>query len=108
MTTPGATTLAEAQAAEFQKAVVELAVSSSIEMGAHRPEDAVRIAELLPAGTPVYVNHLPRHGLDDTLRGLLAVSKAGLEPVPHIAARRVGSRSTQRAATSWRAISMST
>lgn len=97
MTTPGATTRAEAQAAEIQKTVVELAVSSSIEMGAHRPEDAVRIAELLPTGTPVFVNHLPRHSLDDTLRGLLAVSKAGLEPVPHIAARRVGSRAELQA-----------
>ena len=54
--------------------------------------DAVRIAELLPTATRVYVNHLPRHSLDDTLRGLIAVSRAGMEPVPHLAARRVGSR----------------
>ncbi|MGE3710362.1 MAG: methylenetetrahydrofolate reductase, partial [Hyphomicrobiaceae bacterium] len=60
---------------------------------AHRPGDAARIAALLPAGTLVYVNHLPRHSLDDTLRGLLAARAAGLEPVPHLAARRIGSRS---------------
>lgn len=78
--------------AEVRRTAAELAACSSIEMGAHRPEDAVRIAELLPAGTRVYVNHLPRHSLDDTLRSLVAVSRAGLEPVPHIAARRVGSR----------------
>lgn len=69
-----------------------LVVSGSIEMGAHRPEDAREIAALLPAGTPVYVNHLPRHSLADSLASLIAVREAGLEPVPHIAARRIASR----------------
>jgi methylenetetrahydrofolate reductase (NADPH) len=47
---------------------------------------------LLPAGTPVFVNHLPGHALDASLPTLLAVRAAGLEPVPHLAARRVLSR----------------
>ncbi len=89
MTRPVSTS--DAVTADVLRASADLAVCGSIEMGAHRPEDAVRIAELLPSGTRVYVNHLPRHSLDDTLRGLLAVQRAGLEPVPHIAARRVGS-----------------
>jgi methylenetetrahydrofolate reductase (NADPH) len=70
-----------------------LIASGSLEMGAHRPQDAREIAALLPAGTPVYVNHLPRHRLLDTLPTLEAVSEAGLEPVPHIAARRIASQS---------------
>jgi methylenetetrahydrofolate reductase (NADPH) len=61
-------------------------------MGAHRPQDARAIAALLPAGTPVYINHLPRHRLLDTLPTLVAVREAGLEPVPHIAARRIRDR----------------
>jgi methylenetetrahydrofolate reductase (NADPH) len=61
-------------------------------MGADAPEDAQRIASLLPAGTPVYVNHLPRRELAHTLPALVALSEAGLEPVPHVAARRIGSR----------------
>jgi methylenetetrahydrofolate reductase (NADPH) len=69
-----------------------LVVSGSLEIGAHRPQDAASIAALLPAGTPVYVNHLPRHKLPDTLPTLIAVREAGLEPVPHVAARRVESR----------------
>lgn len=69
-----------------------LVVSGSIEMSSHRPEDAREIAALLPAGTPVYVNHLPRHSLADSLASLIAVREAGLEPVPHIAARRIASR----------------
>jgi methylenetetrahydrofolate reductase (NADPH) len=70
----------------------ELVSGGSLEMGARRPEDAREIASLLPAGTPVYVNHLPRHRLLDTLPTLVAVREAGLEPVPHIAARRIKDR----------------
>lgn len=75
----------------------ELVACGSIEMGAETPEDALRIAELLPAGTPVYVNHLPRHELPHMLAALVALREAGLEPVPHIAARRVASRTQVRA-----------
>lgn len=70
----------------------DLVASGSLEMGAHRPQDAVAIAAVLPAGTPVYVNHLPRHSLEDSLASLIAVRAAGLEPVPHISARRIASR----------------
>ena len=83
--------------AEVRSTAISLAATCSIEMGAHRPEDARRIAELLPAGTLVYVNHLPRHSLDDTLRGLIAARAAGLEPVPHLGARRVASRNELKA-----------
>jgi len=65
---------------------------SSLEIGAHRPQDAREIAALLPSDTPVYVNHLPRHHLLDSLPTLAAVRAAGLEPVPHIAARRIRDR----------------
>ncbi|HEY8069450.1 MAG TPA: hypothetical protein VIF38_11235 [Burkholderiales bacterium] len=70
----------------------ELVSGGSLEMGARRPEDARDIAALLPGGTPVYVNHLPRHPLLDTLPTLIAVREAGLEPIPHIAARRIRDR----------------
>jgi methylenetetrahydrofolate reductase (NADPH) len=75
----------------------ELVSGGSLEMGAHRPQDARDIAALLPAGTPVYVNHLPRHRLLDTLPTLIAVREAGLEPVPHIAARRIKDRAELQA-----------
>ncbi len=70
----------------------ELVASGSLEMGAHRPQDAAAIAALLPSGTPVYVNHLPRHSLADSLASIAALRAAGLEPVPHIAARRIAGR----------------
>jgi methylenetetrahydrofolate reductase (NADPH) len=74
-----------------QETARDLVRSGSLEMGADRPKDARAIADLLPGGTPVFVNHLPKHALTDTLAGLVAVAKAGLEPVPHLAARRVTS-----------------
>jgi len=70
----------------------ELVSNGSVEMSAHNAADAAALGELLPAGTKVYVNHLPRHTLNDTLTALEAAHRAGLEPVPHVAARRIASR----------------
>jgi methylenetetrahydrofolate reductase (NADPH) len=82
-----------ASAAELAAAsAIDLVAAGSLEMGAHRPRDADAIAALLPAGTPVYVNHLPRHRLADSLDAIAALRAAGLEPVPHIAARRIADR----------------
>jgi methylenetetrahydrofolate reductase (NADPH) len=77
--------------------IAELVACGSVEMTAHRLADAQALADALPAGTKVYVNHLPRHTLADTLEALQAVHRAGLEPVPHLAARRVASREDVRA-----------
>ena len=81
-----------AAAADVAAVAAEMVACGSLEMGADTPEDARRIAELLPAGTPVYVNHLPRYPLGHTLKALIALREANLEPVPHVAARRVVSR----------------
>ncbi len=72
--------------------VAELLVGGSLEMSPDRAPDAHAIAALLPAGTRVYVNHLPRHGLERSLAALAALRAEGLEPVPHLAARRIASR----------------
>lgn len=72
--------------------IAELVSCGSIEMTAHRFDDARALGNMLPSGTKVYVNHLPRHTLAETLAALEAVHAAGLEPVPHLAARRVASR----------------
>jgi methylenetetrahydrofolate reductase (NADPH) len=97
MTADAALTATDVRPAEIAGAAAELVVCGSLEMGAEAPEDARRIAELLPAGTPVFVNHLPRHELAYTLRALVALRDAGLEPVPHIAARRIASRADAQA-----------
>jgi methylenetetrahydrofolate reductase (NADPH) len=81
-----------ASAESIAATAAELVSCGSLEMGADTPEDARRVAELLPTGTPVYVNHLPSRELDHALPALVALRNAGLEPVPHIAARRIASR----------------
>jgi methylenetetrahydrofolate reductase (NADPH) len=81
---------------EISGSIAELLASSSLEMTADRAEDARAIAALLPAGTRLYVNHLPRHTIEDSLSALVAVREAGLEPVPHIAVRRIPSRASAR------------
>ena len=73
-------------------AIAELVSCGSIEMTADRLDDARDLAAALPTGTKVYVNHLPRHKLSTAHAALEALHAAGLEPVPHVAARRVGSR----------------
>jgi methylenetetrahydrofolate reductase (NADPH) len=84
-------------AAEHIETMMELAACGSLEMNADRAGDARTIADLLPSGTKVYVNHLPRNALSETRRSLVALHAAGLEPVPHIAARRVPSRADLKA-----------
>jgi methylenetetrahydrofolate reductase (NADPH) len=79
-------------AVEHTETMMELAACGSLEMNADRAGDARTIADLLPTGTKVYVNHLPRNDLTETLRSLVALRAAGLEPVPHVAARRIASR----------------
>jgi methylenetetrahydrofolate reductase (NADPH) len=86
-----------AAADDIAAVAAELVACGSLEMGADTPDDARRIAELLPAGTPVYVNHLPRRALAHTLPALVALSQAGLEPVPHVAVRRIASRAEAEA-----------
>jgi methylenetetrahydrofolate reductase (NADPH) len=82
--------------AEIARAAAELVACGSLEMGVDTPEEARRIARLLPAGTPVYVNHLPRREVGASLETLLALKRAGLEPVPHLAARRIAARAEAR------------
>lgn len=74
----------------------DLLVSGSLEMGWHQKTEVPGIAELLPSGARVYINHPPRHALADLLDGLTALHAAGLDPVAHIAARRVASRAELR------------
>src|SRR5436190_4007087 len=84
-------------AGDIAGVAAELVACGSLEMGADAPDDARRIAELLPSGTPVYVNHLPAGPLADTLPALIALAQAGLEPVPHVAVRRIAARAEAEA-----------
>lgn len=84
--------VAESSADRLAACTAELVVNGSLEMSPERSSEVAAVAALLPAGTRVYINHLPRHGLAQSLDALARVREAGLEPVPHIAARRIASR----------------
>jgi methylenetetrahydrofolate reductase (NADPH) len=84
-------------AAGFAACAAELVAGGSMETSVEAIADIPAIAALLPVSTRVYVNHSPRRTLTDSLPVLAALRRAGLEPVPHIAARRVQSRAMVRA-----------
>jgi methylenetetrahydrofolate reductase (NADPH) len=87
-----ARTAGRAFAGEIAQTMAELLACGSIEMSPDRAADARAIAAQLPAGTRVYVNHPPRHALAQSHAALAALREAGLEPVAHIAVRRLASR----------------
>ena len=75
-----------------ETALGHLLSNASVELGPNRAQDATAIAAKLPQGTSVFVSHLPRHTLAQSLPAVQSLFEAGLHPVPHIAARRVASR----------------
>lgn len=82
--------------ASLAQTITDLLISGSLEMGLHQSAEVHGIAALLPAGARVYIGHPARHSLAELLKGLKALREAGLEPVAHIAARRVSSRDELR------------
>lgn len=75
-----------------EQGVYDLLISGSLEMTSGHDIDARDLAAQLPAGMPVYVHHSPCHRLAQSHAALKGIRAAGLEPVPHIAARRIAAR----------------
>jgi methylenetetrahydrofolate reductase (NADPH) len=73
----------------LQEKLGELIAASSLEMSPRELHRAADVAALLPANTCVYVPSLPGLPLSRTLEAVAAVRAAGLDPVPHVAARRI-------------------
>src|SRR6478752_10559497 len=49
------------------------------------------LADILPPATPLYLTAVPTQDARELVTAAAAVRKAGLEPVAHIAARRIAS-----------------
>jgi methylenetetrahydrofolate reductase (NADPH) len=62
---------------------------------ATRPTSAeiAALADILPRGTPLYLTAVPTQDRHELVTAAAAVRKAGLEPVAHIAARRIAGAS---------------
>jgi methylenetetrahydrofolate reductase (NADPH) len=67
----------------------ELLAAGSLEISPRELHRAGEVAALLPAGTCVYIPSLPGLPLRRTLEAIAALRAAGLDPVPHVSARRI-------------------
>ena len=63
----------------------------SIETTVREAERIERFSDLIPAGTCLYIVHVPGTSLQDTVGLAARLRSEGLEPVPHIVARRIES-----------------
>jgi methylenetetrahydrofolate reductase (NADPH) len=62
----------------------------SIEATRPNADEIAALAEILPAGTPIYFSAVPTITSAELVAGAALLRKSGLEPVVHIAARRMG------------------
>jgi len=69
--------------------VSELLIAGSLEISPRELHRAGAVAALLPANTCVYIPSLPGLPLSRTLEAVAALRAAGLDPVPHVSARRI-------------------
>jgi methylenetetrahydrofolate reductase (NADPH) len=69
-----------------------LVTNGSIEFSTTAIQGIPRAADLLPYGTSVYVPSPASKTLQSNLEAIAALHDAGLEAVPHIAARKIASR----------------
>jgi len=63
----------------------------SIEATRPKPEEIAAIAARVPAGTEIYLTAVPAQTQDELVTAARNVRRAGLEPVVHVAARRLES-----------------
>jgi len=73
----------------LQARVSELLVGGSLEISPRELHRAGEVAALLPTTTCVYLPSLPGLPLARTLEAVAALRAAGLDPVPHVSARRI-------------------
>jgi methylenetetrahydrofolate reductase (NADPH) len=75
--------------AGLQARVADLLAAGSLEISPRELHRAGEVGALLPADTCVYIPSLPGLPLARTLEAVAAIRAAGLDPVPHVSARRI-------------------
>ena len=76
--------------------VSDLVAAGSLEISPRELHRAKEVGTLLPAGSCVYIPSLPGLPLARTLEAIAAIREAGLDPVPHVSARRILNRAEFR------------
>lgn len=64
----------------------------SLEATRPSPTDIGELSAAAPAGTQVYLSALPKRSFAEAVGHAAAIRTAGYEPIPHLAARSIGSR----------------
>ena len=72
--------------------VSELIAAGSLEISPRELHRLPEVAAMLPANSCIYIPSLPGLPLTRTLEAVAAVRAAGLDPVPHVSARRIRDR----------------
>src|SRR5207237_3620761 len=72
-----------------QAALRELIAAGSLEISPRELHRAAEVGALLPTTACVYLPSLPGLPLSRTLEAIAALRAAGLDPVPHVSARRI-------------------
>ena len=73
----------------LQPRVAELLAAGSLEILPRELHRAAEVGAILPKDTCVYIPSLPGLPLSRTLEAVAAIRGAGLDPVPHVSARRI-------------------
>jgi methylenetetrahydrofolate reductase (NADPH) len=73
----------------LQRQLADLVAASSLELAPRELYRAAEMAALLPKDTCVYIPSLPGLPLTRALEAVAALKAVGLDPVPHVSARRV-------------------
>ena len=81
--------LASATEAPLKSRISELVAAGSLEISPREMHRLGEVAALLPKDTCVYIPSLPGLPLSRTLEMVAALRAAGLDPVPHVSARRI-------------------
>jgi len=76
--------------------VPALARRFSLETTRPGAAEIAALAEILPRGTPLYLTAVPTQDSNELIKAAAALRKAGMEPVAHIAARRLVSAEALR------------
>jgi methylenetetrahydrofolate reductase (NADPH) len=80
---------ASATELRLQLRIAELVTGGSLEISPREMHRAAEVAALLPKDTCVYIPSLPGLPLSRTLEMVAVLRAAGLDPVPHVSARRI-------------------
>jgi len=91
-TEPTASRVAGASPEDQRRDIRGLLAGASLELSSRDPAEIDACADLLEPGTSVYISMPPGQTYHGNVALAMRLARAGLRPVPHVAARRIASR----------------